>query len=262
MERLPWRSLYLGGGRPRSRAFTLPEILVFFCIAAVLTMLIGQSAAFARKASLGAKNAGFHRQIAAALIAHAADHSGNLPYALEKPEVSLPPFAGQTISYPRRLVALGYVTDPAIFFGPLAGDWWQKSGNFTNSKTHKNDPWNYPNYGANRYGAMPYSQPEDNPRLSPANLIRIGSEGVLSQMLLLRDVYNAENDRFGGGELRCNPANMPLAEKTYNNRVYASFADGHVESFSREELIALEAFSNSKIKDNGVAPIFYLKYTR
>ncbi len=242
--------------------FTLTEMLVFLCIVAVLIVLSAYSVTSAKKASQAAKNVDQHRQIASALIAYASDNSGSLPYAMEKPEVSLPPFAEQTISYPRKLVELRYVANPAIFFAPHAGGWWKESGHFANSKTHKNDPWNYPNYGANRYGAMPYNLPENDPKLRPANLIRLASDGVLSQMMLLRDVYNDEDEKFGGGELRANPANMPPPEKTYNGRVYASFADGHVETFNREELVELESRSNSQTKGNGIAPIFYLKYTR
>lgn len=66
-------------------------------------------------------------------------------------------------------------------------------------------------------------------------------DGNLSRLMLIRDAYNptyAEN--YGGGTWWfANAGSLPLEKDTYAGMIHASFADGHVQAFPREEMTVM-----------------------
>ncbi|HWL52321.1 MAG TPA: prepilin-type N-terminal cleavage/methylation domain-containing protein [Chthoniobacteraceae bacterium] len=244
------------GRKDPSGGFTLVEALVALAVLLILVILTGYGVAQVRKAGLGIKNMQSHRTIAAALLAYATEH-GRLPYAREEKAVSSAPFAGQEVTYPRTLTALGYITDPSIFFGPQAGQWYTSySKVLQHPQTGSTIPWYYTNYGVNRTGAMP----KNEKGYLPARLSDIASDGNLSKLMLLRDCYDASMDtatsrRGGGVVFFAGTTEMPPPEKTYQGKVYATFADGHTVAYPREALIEL-----LKNNPNGEPPLFGRKY--
>ena len=233
-------------------AFTLAELLVSVAIVAVLAAL---SVGVALRMSLSGKetvNLANHRQIVGALIAYAGEHGGRLPLCYEDSATT------KKMTYTRKLVLLGYIAQPRIFFGPLEQKWYEKEGAnaLRSPASNATVPWFYTNYGVNRYGAMPYDSSTDGSR-KPASLIRVAAEGRLSALMLLRDNYDKSYpDRGGGNPWFTNAAKLPTAAKNYHGRVYASFADGHVEAFGYGEIKALME------KPNGEPPLFKDLYTR
>lgn len=157
---------------------------------------------------------------------------------------------------------LGYVRDPRIFFSPLVGEWYQ-GGALAAPQKASTIPWFYTNYSANRNGAMPYSTETDGAR-RPANLGRVAADGNLGKLILLRDSYDVSWDapdnpdrRRGGGRVWFSSQGfLPPPEKSYHEKVHASFADGHTAAFSREEM------NNMMQVPNHQPPLFNETYTR
>lgn len=240
---------------PRTiRAFTLLELLIAVGAIGLLAALSLPILGRLRVAGKGVKNISHHRQIAGALLAYASDHQGLLPYSQANQEVSA---SGTKETYPRTLCMGGYVSDPTIFFSPLAEPWYRDLRSFQNPQSNSISPWFYTHYAANRYGAMPYQEKN----YGPANLWRVAADGNLSRLVLLRDNYRADYDTpeqpYGGGLIWFSSGNdTPPPEKTYSGVVYASFADGHVEAYRREEIIQL--LDNLPYKE---PPLFSRLYT-
>ncbi|HWL53681.1 MAG TPA: type II secretion system protein [Chthoniobacteraceae bacterium] len=218
-------------------AATLSEMLVavgIIGLIAALTLPVVNRLRVAAKATMNLSN---HRQIASALIAYAAEHQGVLPYSQANQEVSA---SGTKETYPRTLCLGGYVSDPAIFFSPLAAPWYLNTRAFQNPKSNSISPWFYTHYAANRYGAMPYQEKNYH----PANLRRVAADGNLSRLMLLRDNYRADYDTpgqpYGGGLIWFSSGkDTPPPDKSYHGLVHTAFADGHVEVYRREEIIPL-----------------------
>lgn len=248
-------------------ALTLFEILIVITIIAIMMLLVGSGLRVAFKTAHGAVNATHHRQIIAALLLYSSEHDGSLPYAYyndgDQPGA---PMKGNKVSYPRLLVYYGYIQNPYIFFSPLAENWYQGNSALASAAANSISPWYYTNYAVNRYGAMPQSPTVDGRH--PANLLLVINDGHASQLMLVRDSYNARYDRNhsswsggnggGGGQIWfSDEAYTPPVEKTYNGVVHASFADGRVEAFQRDEIMTLQ---QSGVKKE--APLFHNVYTR
>jgi len=226
---------------------------------AVVAVLILFSLGVGMRVSLSGKatiNLANHRQIVGALLAYAGEHGGRLPLCYENTG------SVQKMTYTRKLVLLGYIRQPRIFFSPLAGKWYETNGMgaLQNPNLNSSVPWFYTNYGVNRYGAMPYDSSTDGSR-KPASLLRVASEGNLSALMLLRDNYDPSyappnEDRGGGRPWFSNAGYLPPASRNYNGQIHASFADGHVEAFRYEEIKALME------KPKGEPPLFSERYTR
>lgn len=221
----------------KTQGLTFAEILIAIGIIGLLTALFLPALGRMRIAGKGVKNISHHRQITDALLAYSSEHQGLLPYSQANQEVSA---SGEKETYPRTLCVGGYVSDPSIFFSPLAKPWHRELRSFQNPRSNSISPWFYTHYAANRYGAMPYQEKN----YSPANIRRIAADGNLSRLMLLRDNYRAEYDTseqpYEGGLIWFSSANdTPPPEKTFNGIVYASFADGHVKAYRREEIIRL-----------------------
>lgn len=236
------------------RGLTLTEMLITIGVIGSLAALSLPALSRLRVAGKGVKNISHHRQITGALLAYASDHQGLLPYSQADQEISA---SGTKETYPRTLCMGGYVSDPTIFFSPLAKPWYRHLRSFQNPQSNSISPWFYTHYAANRYGAMPYQEKNYN----PANLQRIAADGNLSRLMLLRDNYRPAYDTpelpYGGGLIWFSSSNdTPPPEKTYNGIVYASFADGHVEAYPRQEIIQL--LNNLSYKE---PPLFSRLYT-
>lgn len=246
-------------GRCRNavEGFTLVEMLVSLMILLILVVLTGYGVGHVRKAGQAVQNMQNHRTIAAALLAYATEH-GRLPYAREEKAVASAPFEGQEVTYPRTLTALGYISDPTVFFGPQAGQWYASHWNvLRNPRTGSTVPWYYTNYGVNRNGAMP----KNEKGYRPARLSEVAADGNLSKLMLLRDCYDPSMDtattrRGGGVVFFAGTTEMPPPAKTYQGMVHATFADGHTVAYPRETLLEL-------LKNNpqGEPPLFPKKYT-
>lgn len=213
------------------------------------------------RTSDGTKNLFNHRHVGAALIAYSAEHKGNLPWSHD----ANPDFSSNGAYYPKTLMIFGYLSNPLIFVGPV--QWrkmdatWRKAWQTAASnpaKLHSTNPWAHTTYAANRYGAMPSSGDGRH----PANLIRVGNDGNLSKLMLLRDVYNprwdsSPNDLRGGGHtqfVRLDDS-LPLEEDTFRGLVHATFADGHVEAIEWKKLKETTGQITTE-------PLFFNKYTR
>lgn len=246
------------GGYRKRIGLTLLEMLVSIGVLAVLCGLGMYGLSVYQKSGHALKNMDNHRRIAGALLAYTVDNAGNFPYAYEDRSVSSGRFAGQVVTYTRTLTALGYVSNPEIFFSPFIAPWYKGSSALNNPGASGSIPWFYSNYGVNRYGVMPYNEKG----YRPANLSVMASDDVLSRMMLVRDTYNPNYDTVGtprGGGILWFSKNdwIPSYEKTYRGRVYASFADGRVESFDREKLIEWL----SKTSQLEGEPIYSKRYT-
>ncbi len=240
------------------RAFGLVETLAAMAVLAVLMLLTFPLVRHAREASDGARNLANQRIVAGALLAYASEHGGKLPWAND---LSNAPYH---TPWPKALALGGYVEDAMVFFSPKLwpryGGAAGKAGAYAvirNPKNYPNSvvPWGYPSYGANRYGAMPAST---DARL-PASLPRVGREGNLHRLMLIRDVYQSEfdteaNPRAGGVWWFSADNHLPGEQETYNGNLHAAFADGHVESFPRVKLAAV-------LRSGSAAPVFYNVYT-
>jgi len=224
-------------GKERS-GFTLMELLIVLGVMLILAVFLGVAWNSASKNALALRNVNHHRQIITGLLAYTSDHAGSFPYAFDDT-------ATPKMSWPRLLVRSGYLSDPTVFFSPLANHWYEREGRVAlrNPDADSLVPWCYPNYAVNRHGAMPYgryngSYPDGSRK--PARLSRVAKDGNLSKLMVLRDVYHPSYpDRGGGVESFTGSQFMPPPEKTYSGRVYASFADGHVEAFRRDEFRTL-----------------------
>lgn len=243
------------------QAFTMLEILIAVVIVGVLVMLgIGGYQRVIGMAQ-GAQNLSNHRIIVAGLLAYSLEYKGRLPYNVDYN----PPFHmdNSYSPWPKTLCVLGYVSDGSVFFSPK---FWPRWGNkesaqlvIRNPQNYPNSivPWGYPNYGANRYGAMPNSQGDSR---TPANLFRVAGDGNLSRLMLIRDTYDETYDkppsilRGGGTHWFANASTIPKEEDCYAGIVHASFADGHVEGFRREKMVELMGSGTT-------APMFYNIYT-
>ncbi len=240
------------------RAFSLLETLVVLVIVAVVLTLVLPGFGRLMDTSRGTKNLSNHRTIASALLAYAWEHNGRLPWGSD---LGATPVHS---AWTKTLAVQGYVTDGTIFFSPKfwprygRGD---KSGAYQvlrNPTKYLNSviPWGYPSYGVNRYGAMPTS----TDGRKPASLTKVGEEGHLAKLILVRDVYQPTYDTpskpyAGGTWWFSNEANLPNPEDTYGGMVYASFADGHVEAFPRSTMIEM-------MKSGTAMPLFHNVYTR
>jgi prepilin-type processing-associated H-X9-DG protein len=234
--------------------FSLVEALAVIATVGLLAVLLTATFQGAKSQALAAKNIQNHRLITAALIAYAGDHRGDLPFCYD--DAVLP-----KMSYPRLLALEGYVSDPMIFFSPLAGNWQSKDelANLKNPSGNAKIPWFYTNYAANRYGAMPYGwNAGSTDKRHPANLNRVGGDGNLSKLMLLRDCYANSQSERGGGTVWFDYTNyLPPVDRTFGGIVHASFADGHVEAFQHGEIRKL--LNNPP--DN-TAPLFRNLYTK
>lgn len=221
----------------RLSAFTMLEILIAVTILSVLMLLGFAGYQRAMDMAHGTKNLKNHQVIVNALLAYAGDHNAQLPWGSEVKE------SGVTYHYPKTLFRQGYVTDGRAFFSPRFWPFWaDKEGVLLvlqNPEKFESVviPWAYPSYAANRYGAMPTS----TEGRKPASLLRIAGDGNLSRLMLIRDAYNptyAEN--YGRGTWWfANAGSLPLEKDTYAGMIHASFADGHVQTFSREEMTVM-----------------------
>ncbi len=226
-------------------------------VLAALLMAVFPRVNVAGKATVNLSN---HRQIASALLAYAYDHRGDLPYCYENIG------AVSKMTYTRKLVLLGYLDNPRVFFSPLAGKWYEKGGMgaLSTPTANSSTPWFYTNYAVNRYGAMPYDASVDGAARRPANLNRVGADGNLAALMLLRDNYDrsydvpgsADKDRGGGRPWFSGVGYLPPPAKSYHGQIYAAFADGHVQSFSYPEMVLLME------KPKREPPLFNELYTR
>lgn len=232
---------------------------------AILLILVAFSFVGYRKvtdAALSVKNLSNHREIIRGLLSYAQEHRGSLPYLSDEN----PPFdvSPNTYSpYAKTLIQLDYVSNSRAFFSPRFWSRWGKSYKDNALRALADPkgftsvtPWAYSNYGVNRYGAMP----SWGDGRKPANLHRVGSDGNLSSLVLIRDTYwaaydQAPNNLYGGGvDWFAADDRLPEEKDCYGGLVYASFADGHVEGFQREKMVEMMQSGNS-------APVFKDVYT-
>lgn len=261
----PSNRTVIESSKSRFRGFTLLEILICVAITAVLCALAFAGYRQVSNTALGTRNISNHRTIIRALLAYSADFQGKLPFFVDYD----PPFGNGASSapnsyshYPKTLCFLGYLSNGSAFFSPRYWPRWSPKDGATlviNNPTNYPSvivPWAYTNYAVNRYGAMPSSRDE---RVA-ANLNKVGGDGNLSKLMLIRDSYTPDYDRpsmrRGGGIVWfSNESNIPPLEDCYNGMVHASFADGHVEAVPRAEMLEGSKASASE-------PMFSNIYTR
>lgn len=243
------------------QGFTLLEFLVTLTILLILLTLSFVAYRKVTDAAMSVKHLSNHREIVRGLLSYAQEHRGNLPYLSdENPPFDMSP--NFYSPYAKTLVQLDYVSNPFAFFNPRFWSRWGKSYKdsalrvLADPKRYSTvTPWAYTSYGANRYGAMPAW----NDRRKPANFYRVGADGNLSKLILIRDTYWAGYDQapnlYGGGVDWFSADNsLPEEKDCYAGMVYASFADGHVEGFQREKMIDM-------MKSGNAEPVFKDVYT-
>ncbi len=244
----------------QDRAFTATELVVAVAIVFLLLAILLGVLPRVRISSKAIVNIRHHQTIATALLRYAQDHQGSLPYSYQDTSEI------RSMTYPRELMMKGYLNNPEVFFSPLVDPWFRNAGVARNMAEPQRDsviPWYYTNYSANRNGAMPYRTDTDGTR-RPANINRVASDGNLSRLILLRDSYEASWDnpdqddrRRGGGRVWFSSEGyLPPEEKSYHDKIHVSFADGHVEAFSREDILPLLRAANRE------PPLFNELYTR
>lgn len=241
------------------RGLTLLELLIVIALLAVIAALLFFGYQRITSAAMGTQNVLNHRTLASALIAYAQENNGNLPYSY-RDRGPWPDFPNQRTTYTRELAYFGYLENPEkTIIGPHHRGWdgstYETSTGLREPHRDVVVPWWYTNYGASRRGAMPYSA--DSPR-RPANLLQVAADGNLSKLMLLRDVYRPRHANRGGGSIFFSGAGyFPPEEFTYGGMVHASYADGHVRAFPREEL--RELLENAR---DGEEPEFRNTYIR
>lgn len=244
----------------RNAAFTLPELLVTIVIVILIFVFGFEALQRASVSALVPQHISNHRIIASALLAYGAEHQGLLPWGHD----TSPSFSPNSAPYSKTLVIHGYISDPMVFVYPLQwrvmSDAWRSSWKLSNSnaaRLHSSNPWPHTGYAVNRYGAMP-SSGDGRQR---ASIPRISGDGALSELMLLRDSYNPQWDTptelRGGGHAQFHrlDAFLPSEKMAFNGRIYATFADGHIQSYTREELL-------SHPDPEREAPLFRNRYTR
>ncbi|HWL52940.1 MAG TPA: hypothetical protein VNQ90_10925 [Chthoniobacteraceae bacterium] len=222
----------------RCTALTQVELLVVMVVGALLVALVYGAGFRAVNHARGTLNTAQHRQITAALLAHAADHRGEFPWCTEDK-----PGGGSTKVWSRILTAGGYVSDPGIFFSPWGPKWWRTKPLLSVLAKPQNEnlnPWYYIGYGVSRNAVMP-RRGMDNAKKRPANLSRMAADGVVSRLMILRDVYDSRvPERNGGVAWFSRQVNVPEAvDRNGYELIHASFADGHVEVYTLKQYEAL-----------------------
>ncbi|MFA9478835.1 prepilin-type N-terminal cleavage/methylation domain-containing protein [Phycisphaerales bacterium AB-hyl4] len=212
------------------RGFTLIELLVVITIIALMISLLLPALNSARSTAQLMKSSSNQRQIMLALTMYTQDY-GRLPYGYQDEDLNALP--GTFAAWTRVITYFGYVSSDEVFFSP-ATDYGFSYNRDPSEQVYS--PWAYPSYGVNSQGAMPQYNPTNTRR--GASLDDASSVTSLSNFLILRHVWNAaypERDYGWYRWFRFNPMHPP-ANAYYGNRVAATYADGHVQTMSTDEM--------------------------
>lgn len=236
--------------RLRRRAFTLIELLVVISIIALLVGILLPVLRHARDAARMTQNLSNLRQLQIALHNYAGDHNDTLILSHFNEPSNLP-------YWPGKLLALGYVNDPYMFWGPFKDTGWiGRDLPRGDTDLMENNPQSSTAYEYSGYGVNPFIMPQESALTHPTRPrrpLRLGVQMPLHSDALVGIYSNSSPtpsdvatmaEFFHGNWLGSDAAmkygyfegvgNKGLF--TWNDQAVIAYLDGHVSLIESQQL--------------------------